>query len=420
MKIRMWKMKIMFARMKKKLPLSICILFFLGLQSSVFGQLIPNLKAHITYLASDSLHGRMTGSPDEKLAADYIIKQFVGAGITNAKGNHNAKKYLQAFHYSPKMDSTVTKVNGNNVVAFIDNKAANTIILGAHYDHLGWGLPAHSTYRGEPAIHNGADDNASGVATIIELAKLLKNSSLKNYNYVFIAFSGEELGLYGSKWFVEHPTLDLAKVDYMLNLDMVGRVDSNKLVVSGVGTSPSWNEAMKRITSSFHIKTTESGVGPSDHTSFYLKKIPVLHFFSGQHKDYHKPSDDENKINYKGMEDVVVYVAALIGELNSKPKIPFTKTKDDNNDNAPKFTVTLGVMPDYTFEGEGMRIDAVTDGKPASKAGLQDCDIVLQLGEIKVADMMSYMKALSQFKKGDASKVKVKRGSEIVVKDIQF
>ena len=420
MKIRMWKMKIMFARMKKKLSLFICVLFFLGLRSSVFGQLIPNLKAHITYLASDSLHGRMTGSADEKLAADYIIKQFASAGIANAKGNLNAKKYLQAFHYSPKMDSTVTKVNGNNVVAFIDNKAANTIILGAHYDHLGWGLPAHSTYRGEPAIHNGADDNASGVATIIELAKLLKNSSLKNYNYVFIAFSGEELGLYGSKWFVEHPTLDLTKVDYMLNFDMVGRVDSNKLVVSGVGTSPLWNEAMKRITSSFHIKTTESGVGPSDHTSFYLKKIPVLHFFSGQHKDYHKPSDDENKINYKGMEDVVVYVAALIGELNSKPKIPFTKTKDDNNDNAPKFTVTLGVMPDYTFEGEGMRIDAVTDGKPASKAGLLDDDIVLQLGEIKVADMMSYMKALSQFKKGDSSKVKVKRGSEIVVKDIQF
>lgn len=420
MKIRMWKMKIMFARMKKKLSLFICVLFFLGLRTSVFGQLIPNLKAHITYLASDSLHGRMTGSADEKLAADYIIKQFASAGIANAKGNLNAKKYLQAFHYSPKMDSTVTKVNGNNVVAFIDNKAANTIILGAHYDHLGWGLPAHSTYRGEPAIHNGADDNASGVATIIELAKLLKNSSLKNYNYVFIAFSGEELGLYGSKWFVEHPTLDLTKVDYMLNFDMVGRVDSNKLVVSGVGTSPLWNEAMKRITSSFHIKTTESGVGPSDHTSFYLKKIPVLHFFSGQHKDYHKPSDDENKINYKGMEDVVVYVAALIGELNSKPKIPFTKTKDDNNDNAPKFTVTLGVMPDYTFEGEGMRIDAVTDGKPASKAGLLDDDIVLQLGEIKVADMMSYMKALSQFKKGDSSKVKVKRGSEIVVKDIQF
>ena len=420
MKIRMWKMKIMFAVMKKKLSFSIGIWFLCGLWSLVQGQIISNLKAHVTYLASDSLHGRMTGSADEKLAADYIIKQFIGAGITNANGNFKTKKYLQPFHYAPKLDSIITKVNGNNVVAFIDNKAANTIILGAHFDHLGWGLPAHSTYRGEPAIHNGADDNASGVATIIELARQLKNSSFKNNNYLFIAFSGEELGLYGSKWFVEHPSLDLTKVDYMLNFDMVGRIDSNKLVVSGVGTSPSWNEAMKRITSSFHIKTTESGVGPSDHTSFYLKQIPALHFFSGQHKDYHKPSDDESKINYKGMEDVVVYVESLIGELNSKPKISFTKTKEDTNENAPKFTVTLGVMPDYTFEGQGMRIDAVTDGKPASKAGLQEGDVVQQLGEVKVTDMMSYMKALSQFKKGDASKVKVKRGAEVLEKPVQF
>lgn len=413
-------MKTMFVRMKKRLTLFLGIWFLGGLCTMVYGQIIPNLKAHVTYLASDSLHGRMTGSVDEKLAATYIIDQFKTIGITNTKGNFNSKKYLQPFHYSPKMDSTVTKVNGNNVIAFIDNKSANTIILGAHYDHLGWGLPAHSIYRGEPAIHNGADDNASGVATIIELARTLKNSSFKTNNYLFIAFSGEELGLYGSKWFAEHPTLDLTTVDYMLNFDMVGRIDSNKLVVSGVGTSPSWNETMKRTTSSFHIKTTESGVGPSDHTSFYLKQIPVLHFFSGQHKDYHKPSDDETKINYNGIEQVVNYVSALIGELNAKPKISFTKTKEDNNENAPKFTVTLGVMPDYTFEGEGMRIDAVTDGKPASKAGLMDGDIVQQLGEIKITDMMSYMKALSQFKKGDAVKVKVKRGNEVLEKQVQF
>lgn len=408
--------------MKTKLFIRFLLVVVLVAGHWVLGmsQLISNLKTHITYLASDSLHGRMTGSIDERKAAEYITDEFKKAGITNPKGNLKSKKYLQAFRYHPKMDSIRKTVNGNNIIGFINNQAKHTIILGAHYDHLGWGLPAHSTYRGEVAIHNGADDNASGVATIIELAKQLKSSSFKNNNYLFIAFSGEELGLYGSKWFVEHPRLDSSKIDYMFNFDMVGRVDSNKFVISGTGTSSAWSEAMKQIQTPLRIKTTESGVGPSDHTSFYLKNIPVLHFFSGQHKDYHKPSDDEYKINYMGMEDVIHYVMKLVEKLDSKGKIDFAKTKDDNNEDAPKFSVTLGVMPDYTFEGEGMRIDGVTEGKPASKAELKEGDVVIQLGEIKVGDMMSYMKALSQFKKGDTTKVKVKRGNEELEKDIVF
>jgi len=403
--------------MIKKFSLLLVVLCQLLVVSS---QLQQSFKQHISFLASDSLHGRMTGSKDESAAANYIIEQFKKAGVPNQKGNFSSKKYLQPFVWHPKADSVKTTVKGTNVVAFINNKATNTIIIGAHYDHLGWGLPAHSTYRGEPAIHNGADDNASGVATIIELAAKLKGSSFNKNNYLFIAFSGEELGLYGSKWFVEHTKLDSTKVDYMLNFDMVGRMDSNKLVVNGVGTSPAWNEAMKNISSPLHIKTTESGVGPSDHTSFYLKSMPVLHFFSGQHKDYHKPSDDEEKINYGGMEEIFNYVMKLIENLDSKGKIAFTKTKDDNNDNAPKFTVTLGVMPDYTYEGEGMRIDGITDGKAASKAELKTGDVVVQLGDVKVKDMMSYMKALSQFKKGDSTKVKVKRGNDTIEKEIHF
>ncbi|MES2620507.1 MAG: M20/M25/M40 family metallo-hydrolase [Bacteroidota bacterium] len=383
-------------------------------------QLSTNLKKHVTYLASDSLHGRMTGSTDENKAADYIIGEWQKAGIANLKGDTKSKKYLQRFNFHSKMDSARAKITGNNVVAFIDNHAKHTVVLGAHYDHLGWGMPAHSGYRGEPAIHNGADDNASGTATIIELARMLKKSSYKNNNYLFIAFSGEELGLYGSKWFVTHSKFDSSKVDYMLNFDMVGRVDSNKLVVGGVGTSPAWNETMKEISTPLRVKTTESGVGPSDHTSFYLKHIPVLHFFSGQHKDYHKPSDDEYKVNYAGMEDIISYVMQLIEKLDVKGKIGFIKTKEDENENTPKFTVTLGVMPDYTFEGEGMRIDAVTEDKPAFKSGLKEGDVVIQLGDLKITDMMSYMKGLSNFKKGDSTKVKVRRGSEVLERDVQF
>src|ERR1019366_3856427 len=223
-------------------------------------------------------------------------------------------------------------------------------------------------------------------------------------------------------WFVEHPGVDLGQVDYMLNFDMVGRLDSTShtLTVNGVGTSPFWKDAIEKIKTPLHIKTTESGVGPSDQTSFYLKNIPVLFFFTGQHKDYHKPSDVESKINYRGIEDVIKYSMDLLAQLDDKGKLVFTKTKDDNNDDAPKFKVTLGVMPDYTFDGEGMRIDGVTDGKPASKAGLLQGDVVIQLGDIKVTEMMSYMKALGQFKKGDITKVKVKRGNEVVEKEVQF
>jgi hypothetical protein len=410
--------------MKPKNLSRLLLLFTLlnGACTVVSAQLAANLKQHISYLASDTLHGRMTGSADEKNAATYIIENFKKTHITNADGGMAADKYLQHFEYNPTVDSVKTHVEGNNVVAFINNHAANTIVIGAHYDHLGMGDPKHSTYVGPPAVHHGADDNASGVAAMLEIARMLQGSTYKSNNYVFIAFSGEELGLYGSKWFVQHPTIHLDKIDYMINLDMVGRVDtgSHTLTVNGVGTSPTFKDALEKLHTPLHIKTTESGLGPSDHTSFYLQNIPVVFLFSGQHKDYHKPSDTEDKINYTGMVDVVNYTMALIGELNDKGKLMFTKTKDDNVDAAPKFKVTMGVIPDYTFEGEGMRIDAVKEDRPAAKAGLLQGDIVIQLGEVKVTEMTTYMKALAQFNKGDKSKVTVKRGAETVVKDIEF
>ena len=385
-------------------------------------QTYGNLKQHILFLASDTLHGRATGTPDEERAATYIIETFKKTGIPNADGKFNSEKYVQHFSYDPIVDSVKTHVSGNNVVAFIDNHAANTIVIGAHYDHLGMGDSKHSTYVGPPAVHHGADDNASGVAAMLDLARLIKASAYKSNNYVFVAFSGEELGLYGSKWFVQHPSIALDKIDYMINLDMVGRVDSNThtLTVNGVGTSPIFKEVLDKIKTPLHIKTTESGLGPSDHTSFYLQNVPVVFLFSGQHKDYHKPSDTEDKINYAGMVDVVNYTMALIAELNDKGKLAFTKTKDDNVDSAPKFKVTLGVIPDYTFDGEGMRIDAVKDDRPAAKAGLKSGDVVLKLGEVKVTEMGTYMKALAQFNKGDKTKVTVKRGEEIIEKDIEF
>lgn len=331
------------------------------------------------------------------------------------------------------LDATVVKADittelvkeektGHNVLALLDKGASNTVVIGAHYDHLGYGHDG-SLYRGKPAIHNGADDNASGTAALIELARLLSQPVCRNNNYLFIAFSGEEMGLLGSSHFVKNPTIDTSRISYMLNMDMVGRLkpDSKILQILGAGTSPEWKSALDGLMiDSITIKTSESGIGPSDHTSFYLAGIPAIHFFSGTHEDYHKPSDDEDKINYDGQVSIMKIMLEIISRLDSKGKIPFAKTQDAESRETPRFKVTLGVVPDYVYDGTGMRIDGVNDGKPAAKAGLKAGDIILAIGEHKVHDMMSYMQALGKFKKGEKAIVKFKRGEEEKEAEVEF
>jgi len=319
------------------------------------------------------------------------------------------------------IDQSRASKTGYNILGYINNNAATTIVIGGHYDHLGYGHFG-SLYTGKRLIHNGADDNSSGIALLIELAKKLKNTPKEQKNnYLFACFSGEELGLYGSNHFTKNPTISLETVNYMLNFDMVGRLEKEDpiLAINGTGTSPQWSVLDSLNIESIRIKKGESGVGPSDHTSFYLKDIPVLHFFSGAHEDYHKPSDDENKINYVGILLVQKIVTKLIDTLNSSTKLSFTKTKEESN-TPPKFTVGLGVIPDYLFDGEGMRIDGVIDNRVASKAGFQVGDIVIQIGETIVKDLNMYMVGLSKYKKGDSTEVTVKRKEEVIKKEITF
>lgn len=340
-----------------------------------------------------------------------------------------AKKYFSdataTLNVKLKVDIGQKTRTGHNVVGYIDNGAATTVILGAHFDHLGYGEDGNSMLRtGEKLIHNGADDNASGTAALIELSRILKTSKNKNNNYLFIAFSGEELGLFGSKYFTEHPVIDLSKVNYMINMDMVGRLnDSTKaLAVGGYGTSPQWASVIKAQDKKlpFVIKIDSSGTGPSDHTSFYRKDIPVLFFFTGQHKDYHRPSDDADRINYEGELQVINYIATIIAELDKqKNKLVFAKTREIQSASS-SFKVTMGIMPDYTFSGDGVRADGITEGRPASKAGLKTGDVIIQLGEHKVNSVETYMQALNKFNKGDKTKVKYKRGSEVLEAEVQF
>ena len=235
-----------------------------------------------------------------------------------------------------------------------------------------------------------------------------------------MAFSGEEMGLLGSNYFVKNPTINTKAVNYMINMDMVGRLKQDStLAVYGTGTSPLFKQVLKTHNSKFKLIENESGVGPSDQTSFYLTDIPVLHFFTGQHEDYHKPSDDAEKLNYKGMESISSYIFDMITDLNDHGKLVFSKTKNES-DNTPRFRVGLGVIPDYLFDGKGMRIDGISEGKPAQRAGLQKGDIVVQLGDSLVTDMMSYMRALSLFDRGDSTKVVVRRKEREVRVGIQF
>ncbi len=377
------------------------------------------MKDDVYFLANDSLEGRETGTETEKKAARYIAKRFKNLGLQPA----GTDGYLQPFTFKPKthphgkamfvddkQDSTIT---GVNVVAFLDNNAQNTIIIGAHFDHLGHGIEG-TLHRGEDnAIHNGADDNASGVAMMIHLAERLKGKNTNN-NYLFISFSGEEMGLLGSNYFAKNATIDLKKVNYMINMDMVGRLKKDStLAVYGVGTSPLFSQVVNATNKDFKIIEKESGVGPSDHTSFYLADLPVLHFFTGQHEDYHKPTDDAEKLNYKGMEKVADYILAIITDLDDNGKMAFRKTKNES-ENTPKFKVTLGVVPDYMYDKAGMKIDGVTEGKPAQVAGMKKGDIVLKLGDLEIVDMMSYMKALSKFEKGQkVTAVVLRDGKEV-------
>jgi hypothetical protein len=380
------------------------------------------IKLHIRILSADSMQGRGTGSLGESMAASYIENQFKKIKL---KPHGDEASYLQVFPFKGGVHELAAEGTAHNIIGYLNNSADNTIVIGAHYDHLGLGENGNSLEANPKGkIHNGADDNASGVAGLIELARYFqKNKTKVKHNFLFIAFSGEELGLLGSKYFTEHPTIDLSKVSFMINLDMVGRLDpdTKALSISGTGTSVVWENEIKKLSANdLKIKTDSSGVGPSDHTSFYLKNIPVLHFFTGSHGDYHKPSDDWQKINFAGEKAVLQFIIKLVEDLNSTPKLTFLTTKNKSMSSARSFKVTMGIMPSYTSKDEGLKVDGVSDGRPAQKAGILAGDLIVQIGELPIKDIQAYMEALGKFEKGQTVPVKVKRNNELVTVMLTF
>ena len=259
------------------------------------------------------------------------------------------------------------------------------IIIGAHFDHLGKGGKGSSSMKQDTiAIHPGADDNASGIGMMLEIAEkfaLTKGSHPRSI--ICIAFSGEEKGLLGSKYFVNNPGIDMSKIDAMINLDMVGRLqESNILQISGIGTSPGFVDIVNMLndTSSIKLALSEAGYGPSDHSSFYSKNVPVLFFTTGAHTDYHKPSDTYDMINYEGMVKVSALIFDVVHHLDSLPqKLAFREAGPKEEESRPMRGkgATLGIMPDFNgIEKNGLRADIVTPGKPAANGGMKNGDII--------------------------------------------
>lgn len=375
-------------------------------------------------------HSQQDFRPEDAAAMNNVGKLDIPVLYVSKETAERLGKW-NLFPTKISTELTIKRLAGRNVVAAIDNGAEDFIIIGAHYDHIGKGEYGNSRYEGKTEkIHYGADDNASGVALMIEVAKNLRGIGYDQHNYVFVAFDAEELGLLGSKYFMEDLPVPKEKIKAMINFDMVGRLNEEDggLQINGVGSALEWEAMLTTVSEATptQIKLGTSALGASDHTPFYLDSIPVLHFFTGLHSDYHKPSDTPDKINYNGMITVAKVVLSLIEQLElQQAALTFQKTENDmlqqeRGGANPKFSVTLGVLPDYTYEGEGMRIDGVSGGKAAENAGLIKGDVIKSLGDFDISDMASYMKALSKFKKGDETILKYERNREITTVPIKF
>ena len=323
-------------------------------------------QANIPVVFADTTYAFITGFPS--VSFSYLIHQIMG--------------------------------EGTNVIAQTNPKKKSNLILGAHYDHLGYGELGGSR-KDTFAIHYGADDNASGTAMIMALAEKVTHKSLKHHNHVIIAFSGEELGLLGSQFFAKNPTVPLSQSRAMFNYDMVGRMDTatHKLYIGGTGTCNTWNDILDQYPNDstyLVIERNPKGTGPTDHTPFYYQKVPVLSFFTGLHSDYHTPFDTEDKINYAGMQKVMDLTLSILKDVHSKKwrKGTYQSVIEEKKE-AATFTVTLGIMPDYGFAGKGLKITGVSANGPAHKAGLTNGDIIVKLGEKDINDVYAYMNALS-------------------------
>jgi hypothetical protein len=392
----------------------------------------------IRTLASDVLEGRGTGTPGNDSAAVYIAGRFAQIGLAPAFANGDSRLCSSVSGATPRCDGrflqsfvarSVAAVHAGlpaelptqNVAALVRGTDRvlrdEYLILGAHFDHLGRSSFGALDPESPNAIHNGADDNASGTAAIIELARLLRRNPTKR-SVIFVAFSGEELGLLGSQYFVEHLPFSLDKARAMLNFDMVGRMRDDRVIVYGALTAQEMNDIIARANAVAPLKVTATGdgFGASDHSSFYAKNLPVLHFFTNVHDDYHRASDDADKINAVGITRVVSLAERIVRDIADRPQpltfvravaaAPASSSRESTN-------AYLGSVPDMgATEVAGVRLSAVRADSPAERAGMKQGDIVVEFAGKPVKDLQTYSNALYAQKPGDVVDVVIVRAGE--------
>ncbi len=370
-------------------------------------------------------------TPDSEMRAALAIPVGIVSGAAAAVLR---EALIGGADASLRTDVRATSADARNVVALLPGAnpllRGEYVIVGAHYDHLGYGGEG-SLAPGETAIHNGADDNASGTAAVLEIAQTLAAGPRPDRSVLFIAFTGEERGLWGSAYFVREPTIELDEAVAMLNLDMVGRVVDDGLTVLGVGTAAEWDAIIDRangeLAAPFRIGKSPDGYGPSDHSSFYGEGIPVLHFLSNLHEDYHRPSDDWEKINIDGLERVSELTARIAARLatggadavaltpiqQAAPQrgAPSTQAASSASSGYGPY---LGTVPDMTPRDFGLRLTGVREGSPAAAAGLQPGDVVVEFAGKPITDIYAYTYALQAQAPGDEVVIVVQRGGERV------
>jgi len=363
---------------------------------------------------------------------DTVVKTALGRSLTEIqKGIDDtlepASGRLEGWRIRGRTSIERVQTGGRNVLGMLPGRgrpagaagpavpAAETIVLGAHYDHLGYG-GANSAAPGERAIHHGADDNASGTALLLEVARRLVAAGPLPRSVLFVAFSGEERGLLGSSHYTANPAVPLEDTVAMVNLDMVGRLVGDKLIVHGTGTGAGFDALIDRLVATHRLEAAKEpgGFGPSDHSSFYAKKIPVFHVFTGSHADYHRPTDTSEKINYDGLARLAGLVTDLVRDLATAPERPayieVASPRFARGGDRPYF----GSIPDFGKPGEGYGISGVSKESPAARGGLRGGDRIIRLGDSAVANLDDFDSALRKYKGGDTVPVVVVReGAEV-------
>jgi hypothetical protein len=396
-----------------------CTTVSLGNSRTGSGPDSARVRADIVYLASDALEGRGTGTPGNDSAAAFAARRYGALGLRPISPG-----YLQPFQARSAMLSHaggLAAVQTQNIVALLPGSdpalRGRTIVIGAHIDHLGRSTAGALDPGAGDAIRNGADDNASGTAAVLELARLLSARPTRR-SVLFVNFSGEELGLLGSQYFVEHSPVPLDSIDAMLNFDMVGRMRGDSLIVYGVASARELPSLLDSANSSvgLHVRRIGDAFGPSDHSSFFARNIPVLHFFTNLHEDYHRATDDADKINAAGEARVITLAERIVREFDRRTDrltfvrgaapAPMAGARTGSN-------VYLGSIPDMSApEAKGLRLTGVRAGSPADSAGIKAGDIVVELGGKEVTDLQSYSDALYSHQPGDEVDIVVLRGGE--------